>query len=152
MLIHFVCSGNTYRSRIAEAYLNSKKHPSIKATSSGINADRNINGPVVWVTAWLLKQKGLISFLKPNWTQTTNELLQGADLTVFMSESVYNSAKERYNCNNKDIQIWEIPELDKTIEDFGGDKKVFMLYDVDFTEKMYSIIKIKIDSLIKELS
>lgn len=151
MLIHFVCSGNTYRSRIAEAYLNSKKLPGIQATSSGINADKNINGPVVWVTAWLLKQKDLISFLKPNWTQTTNELIQNADLIIFMHKSIYTSAKEQFNTRNKEIQIWEVSDLDKTVENFDGDEKAFILYDIDFTEKTYAIIQTKIDDLINSI-
>lgn len=45
--IHFVCRGNNFRSRLAEAYLNSKKLPGIKVISSGIEAEKMIAGRLV---------------------------------------------------------------------------------------------------------
>ncbi len=38
MIIHFICRGNSFRSIIAEAYVNSLKFKNLKATSSGTTA------------------------------------------------------------------------------------------------------------------
>jgi protein-tyrosine-phosphatase len=39
MRVHFVCTGNLYRSRMAEAYLRSKAIPGLEVTSSGVLAE-----------------------------------------------------------------------------------------------------------------
>ena len=79
MHIHFVCSGNTYRSRLAEAYLRSMdKKPNTKVSSSGIIADKSKpeNGPVNWYTMRLMKRNDLIKYMSWQQTQTTQPLLE----------------------------------------------------------------------------
>ena len=49
MVIHFVCRGNTHRSRLAEAYTKSltQEIEDVTILSSGIEADRDLSGPIV---------------------------------------------------------------------------------------------------------
>ena len=49
MVLHLVCRGNTHRSRLAEAYANSRTLDvdEITILSSGIEADFDLNGPIM---------------------------------------------------------------------------------------------------------
>jgi protein-tyrosine-phosphatase len=86
MNVHFVCVGNSYRSRLAEAVLNALAISGMRATSSGTHASDNENGPISWYGARLLKNHGLIPFMSPSWTQTTPSMLAAAGLVVFMAD------------------------------------------------------------------
>ena len=69
MTLHFVCVGNTYRSRIAEVCFNALGVPGWWAISSGVRTARNLNGPIDRYTAAVLGENGLSG--KEWWTQTT---------------------------------------------------------------------------------
>lgn len=70
MKIQFVCVGNTFRSRIAEAYLKSKKIPDLTVSSSGIRDDRDLNGSVCNYTVQILSKNNLIHYLSRGWVMT----------------------------------------------------------------------------------
>ncbi|MCA9382458.1 hypothetical protein KC660_03570 [Candidatus Dojkabacteria bacterium] len=152
MHIHFVCSGNTYRSRIAETHLNSLKLPNTNASSSGINADKNINGPITWPALWLIKTYNLINFVAPSWKQTNAELLNNADFVIFMEDSVFNACKQKCGFRKNRFQVWNIPDLDMSIEDFEGDEYLFALYSMNFTEKIYKKIVSQTKQLLIEIN
>jgi len=85
MHIHFVCSGNSYRSRLAEAYLKFKLvSKEIEVSSSGIRAEgyKFDNGPICWYAMRLMKRNALIEFMSWQQQQTTKELLSGVDLLI----------------------------------------------------------------------
>lgn len=109
MTIHFVCVGNTYRSRLAEAYLNSKHLPNINGISSGIFASEDELGPTSRFTQMLLAKYNLES--KPTWTQTTKLLLDSADLTIFFHISMYEYCASTFNFHSDNIEIWDIHDL-----------------------------------------
>jgi protein-tyrosine-phosphatase len=146
MTIHFICKGNTFRSRLAEAYLNSKQTPNLKVISSGIEAEVNECGPIAWYAQRILQNNNLIPFEKPVWEQTTKLLLEKGDLTIFMHQNIYNYAVKHFGFDGKDFEIWEIPDIRihlLTLEQ-EFDK-------IEATEKIYAEIKQKIDELIKEI-
>ena len=58
--IHFICTHNTFRSRVAEAYLNSKRLEDVKVSSSGVDATGNYDGAVSWFAQRLLIRQSLI--------------------------------------------------------------------------------------------
>ena len=91
--VHFVCTSNTFRSRLAEVYLRSKKIPNIKVSSSGVTANENPNGPITWYAARLVKKHSLIPFLPQAWTQSTPKLFKEADIIVFMDEKHHLHSK-----------------------------------------------------------
>jgi protein-tyrosine-phosphatase len=130
MKIHFICRGNVYRSRMAEAYARSSINESsgIEVGSSGIQADLALNGAVDSAAAKTLKEDNIENFLSPIWRQTTQALIDNADLVIFMTSTVYLDAKKAYNIDNSKNLIWNIPDIDG----------------------VYPLIKQEVDKLFKE--
>ncbi|MEP7167474.1 MAG: hypothetical protein ABI758_05855 [Candidatus Woesebacteria bacterium] len=111
MTIHFVCTGNSYRSRLAEAYLNSKQIDSLKVSSSGTQADENADGPISWVAAWLLKRNGLVPFMSDHWTQTTLKLLNTADKVVFINTDHYEFSQKQLKYEGSNFEVWNVLDI-----------------------------------------
>lgn len=122
MKIHFVCSGNTFRSRLAEAYLKSRNIPSLLVSSSGIRAQANFNGPICRYTAELLQDKGLTEYASPHWTQSTKEIIVSQDVLIFMGPEHYEFCKNDLGCNLNNHEIWNIDDMPK--EYHGNQSKV----------------------------
>lgn len=114
MKIHFICRGNVYRSRMAEAYAKSLLHKdvAVRIYSSGIQAGLALNGKVDPAAVEALKEDGINNYLSPSWQQTTQELLDNSDLNVFMTNSVYSDAKNDYEIDDSKAIIWNIPDID----------------------------------------
>jgi protein-tyrosine-phosphatase len=146
MTIHFVCKGNTFRSRLAEAYLNSKQIPNLKVISSGIKADVNECGPITWYAQRLIQQDKLIPFEKPTWEQTTKVLLEEGDLTIFMHQNIYDFCIEHFDFNGKNFQIWEIPDIRVHLRTLAEEVEKMQV-----TERIFEEIKEKVDELVKEV-
>lgn len=143
MTIHFVCRGNTYRSRLADTYLNSKKLNNIKAISSGIEADKNISGSITWYDQRIIQQNHLQSFEKPMWQDTTKELLETSDLNVFMKKDIYDFCVNNLGFSGNNFQVWDISDMNevgKTEEDL-----------IKESEQTFVAIKAKVDELILSL-
>ena len=93
MIIHFICRGNSFRSIIAEAYLNSCKIPTATALSSGTVAavDKEQNLPYYRMTLDLLDAHGIREFAKPGFgDQLTQARLEQADITVCLNQRGYD--------------------------------------------------------------
>ena len=140
MTIHFVCRGNTYRSRLAETYLNSKGLSDIKAISSGIEADNNFSGSITWYVQRIIQKNHLQNFAKPMWQETTKKLLNKADFTVFMQKDIYNYCSSNLGFNNKNFEVWEINDL---TEAYDTDEE-----KIKETERIYLEIKQRVDNLL----
>lgn len=151
MLIHFVCKGNTYRSRLAGTYLNSKQIPGLKAVSSGVGADQNINGIITWEAQRIIQNNKLIEFESHLWKETTKELLDQADLVVFMQQEYYEYCKDKLGFNGENFKIFNV----KDFTDYGfGDDFVSLEDDIErikISEKTFEEIKGEVNALIKEL-
>jgi protein-tyrosine-phosphatase len=112
MVIHFVCRGNTHRSRLAEAYAGSStaKIADVAVVSSGIEADRDLNGPLVPFVKRTLENEGLLQFTGAHWTQTTQRMIDASDVLIFMSDDVFDDAKERFHLPVERSRTWQIPD------------------------------------------
>jgi len=141
MIIHFVCLGNVYRSRLAETYLNSKKIPNVTIISSGIDAATNGNRPISWLTQRLFEVYKLVPFQKSMWTQTTKSLLDLADLTIFFDKKYYQYCVDNFQFNSKNYKIWEIADLDINVKEH--------IEKIKKTEESFELIRQKVDSLIE---
>lgn len=143
MKVHFVCTGNTYRSRLAEAYLNSKKLKNLEAFSSGTEASYNLSGPIGWNAARLLFKNKLIKFMSDRWQQTNSELLKSADYTVFFENSNLEKSKKNFDFAGKDFEVWQLEDL------IAGTTDVEKMAQAEQTFKK---IKTKIDMLIQKFN
>lgn len=141
MIIHFVCLGNIYRSRLAEAYLKSKKLANFEVISSGINASDNGYRPISWLTQRLFEVSNLVLFQKSGWTQTTKELLDSADLTIFFDKEYYEYCVEQFGYDSKLFEIWPIKDLDKNVKE--------NVEKIKITEETFEVIKQKVNDLIE---
>lgn len=109
--IHFICSGNIYRSRIAEAYLKSKKLPNITVSSSGTQAHRQGKGSIAWYALRLLYRHNLLPYMSNMWRVTREEYLSEADIVVFMGKSNWEFC-QKWLPEGKKYEIWEVPDFD----------------------------------------
>ncbi len=141
MIIHFVCLGNIYRSRLAETYLNSKQLPNVTTISSGINAADNNNRPISWLTQRLYEVNKLVPFQKSFWAQTSKELLYTADLTIFFAEEYHQYCVDNFGYDSNDFEVWEIEDLDVNMKEH--------MEKIKKTEETFEQIKKKVDDLIE---
>jgi protein-tyrosine-phosphatase len=93
MIIHFICRGNSFRSIIAEAYLNSLGIKGSRVLSSGTTAESDKTRNLVYyrMTLDLLEKHGIREFAKAGYgDQLTQSRLEKADITVCMNKRVYD--------------------------------------------------------------
>jgi protein-tyrosine-phosphatase len=97
MIIHFICRGNSFRSIIAEAYLNSRGIKDWHVISSGTTAalDKSGNFTYYRMTLELLEGHGIREFAKAGYgDQLTQSRLETADITVCMNRRVYDECQQ----------------------------------------------------------
>lgn len=155
MKIHFVCSGNFYRSRLAEAYFKSiSKNEEIEASSSGIVAEakKMENGPIDWFAMRLMKRYGLVPFMSWKECQTSKEVLKDVDLLICMRQFHLDFCQ---NLGYKGrFEVWDVPDLEEvdsfipsTVPGIGTD-----INHIQISEQTYEIITEKVDELVRRLS
>lgn len=111
MHIHFVCTGNIFRSRLAESYLLAKNLPNVSVSSSGTKANKQTKGPISWYTLRLLFRNNLLPYMKISWTQTTKQILQSQDYIICIGQGNYDFCKSLMP-NHQHMISWDIPDFD----------------------------------------
>jgi 8-oxo-dGTP pyrophosphatase MutT (NUDIX family)/protein-tyrosine-phosphatase len=116
--VHFVCRGNTYRSRLAAAYFHTLVDSGFHVTSSGIGAQTSTSGiqtaePYTKVTA---KAHNLRHGIAKHKTQTTDRLLADADVIIFMNKDVYDDALKDYSFDIRKSQTWHVADLNLKVK------------------------------------
>jgi protein-tyrosine-phosphatase len=149
MIIHFICGGNTYRSRLAEAYLNSKHLSNIKSISSGVRATPNESGPISWYAQRILQNEKLVPFESFSWQQTTKEILKKGDFTIFMLQEPYDYCRYKLGFTQKNYEIWDIKDLDEFLLSSTQSVSATETEKIKASEETFTTIKQKIDDLIK---
>lgn len=148
MHIHFVCKGNTFRSKTAESYarkiIKYNELDNVEVSSSGCKAKNNWNGPVTWIALRLIKNNKLLPFLKLGWIQTSQEIINSVDFIVFMHSNVEELCKTKFKIGNEYV-VWDISDIDLPMgtleEDYEG-----MLKSEDIFDK----IKSNVDALFEQ--
>lgn len=146
--IHFVCTGNVYRSRIAESYLNSLEIAGIEVTSSGIEAKANCDGPITWYAMRVIKRRGLVKYMKGHWHQTNRETLLKQDYIIFMEKKHLIYAQIICGYSGKNYEVWEVPDMNENLDTYGeGEKELkYTQSIVEISEKTANMITEKTDN------
>ncbi|MBI5613902.1 hypothetical protein HY947_03170 [Candidatus Gottesmanbacteria bacterium] len=132
-------------------YLRSKDISQIKVSSSGIEASKNLSGPISWYTSRLAKHHKIAKHLSHTWTQTTKEVLSDVDIVIFMAPIHYDLAVKQFSFNGKH-EVWNIPDL----EDLGIMPSLNSLEEdlrrIKFSEDTFEKIKMNVDTLTRQFS
>jgi protein-tyrosine-phosphatase/8-oxo-dGTP pyrophosphatase MutT (NUDIX family) len=144
--IHFVCRGNTYRSRLAAAYMDTLVDNRFVISSSGIEAEHSPIKTSEKYTKATAKAQKLNFGIAGSKTQTTDKLLQDADVVVFMNKDVYQQAVHQFTFDVRKCQVWHVADMDPTF-------KQALLAEhhekalVDASARTFSLIKKHCDEL-----
>lgn len=147
MKVHFVCSGNTFRSRLAEAYLKSKKIDGVTVSSSGIKANCNPVGYVCSYTVEVLDSVGLLPFIAPDWQLTSKELIKGQDLVLFMSAEQELFCAETLQITPAHSETWDIPDMKAETIRSADQTQIF-----DEAKSIFELITNNVDRLVAKLN
>jgi protein-tyrosine-phosphatase len=142
-VVHFVCTGNIYRSRMAEAYFNHLKVPGLTATSSGIYADSPDSGPISWYSLRIIYNNWFVDGMSRDHKTTTVEMLKQSDFVVFMEDMHLKHCKEVLGYTPEFYQVWNISDL---FPSHLSDADI-----IKISEDTFAKIKINVDKLIKQL-
>lgn len=111
MTVHFICTGNIYRSRLAEAYCASKCVPGLRVSSSGIGTTLNRGATIAPYAARMLQEHGLEHFAAPTFRQTTPELVGASDVLVFMEREHLRFCQDWIEHPRQAVEVWDVPDV-----------------------------------------
>lgn len=149
MIFHFICRGNSFRSVIAEAYLNSLEIKDAVALSSGTAAALNKARNLVYfqTTLELLEKHGIREFAKADYgDQLTQSRLAKADITVCMNQKVYADCLQCVTFSARP-RIW-------SVADVGEPGRIAHTESESrrYREEAYQEIVMNVDQLISDIS
>lgn len=111
MVIHFICTGNIYRSRMAEAYCVSRCVPGVSVLSSGTQTVLNGGVSIARYAAETLRAHGLEHFASASWKQTTPALVRQSDILVFMEDEHHRFCLDWIDPRRQRVQIWGVHDI-----------------------------------------
>lgn len=141
--IHFICTGNTFRSRLASTYLASQEIPRLKVSSSGTEAQKNLNGPITWYGQKLIKENHLIKYQENNWKRTNKKILNDADYIIFIQKQHLLDCQEKYAYNLSKHEVWDIRDI--------STRRQTDLEVIEESREIFNEIKIEVDNLTQRI-
>ncbi|MEO6513800.1 MAG: NUDIX domain-containing protein [Candidatus Saccharimonadales bacterium] len=109
--LHFVCRGNTFRSRLAEGYAKSLKLAGYRITSSGVDTLANKNAELSKYAKLTAREHNFTGFMSKSKRQTTQKQLDSQDVLVFMSKDVYDEVMSTFAIDARQAIVWDISDL-----------------------------------------
>jgi 8-oxo-dGTP pyrophosphatase MutT (NUDIX family)/protein-tyrosine-phosphatase len=135
--------GNTYRSRLAEAYLNSLQLPGVTVKSAGVRAGKNLNGPITSYAHELLHEYDLEKYANPNWTQLGQNQLSNSDAVICMNHAVYDEARRQNFIFPVRTFIWDVPDVSKILLEYPEKSSTIP----HIAQKTFSLITKRVNEL-----
>ena len=133
MKVLFVCSGNSYRSPVAEALMRKYAPPGVEVDSAGTSA-------ISWISEnarRFLKRESAVKYLKKHPERLEIKQLRDYDLIVVMELShKFDVLRHCPECTGK-IEVWNIDDPYNT--------------SVEYEEQVYQQIKTKVMELAENL-
>ena len=137
----FVCRGNVYRSRLAEAYLGSLREEKESVRSAGVAPLRDGNGPISWSAMRILKNEDLVKFMSRDWTPLIEEHADWAEVMIVFEQK--NKELAEAICGRElNAQVWEMPDVPNETLLPGNEGKL-----IEMTEETFLEIKRRVDEL-----
>lgn len=109
--VHFICTGNVYRSRLAEAYCISKGIRGVRVFSSGIAAGRDGDAAISPYAAEVLAKYDLQSYASRYWQRTTAALVRSSDHLVFMELEHHHFCEQWIEPARQRVEVWGIADI-----------------------------------------
>ena len=148
VIIHFICRGNSFRSIIAEAYLNSLEVEDWSVFSSGTTAalDKARNLVSYRNTLELLETHGIRKFAKADYGDLlTESRLEEADIAICMNQRVYAECLELVTFP-AGLRVWSVADLGEPGRIVSAES------DPDlYREEVYQEIAKNVDHLVSDL-
>ena len=152
MHIHFVCTGNVYRSRLAETYVKSLQVPGVEVSSSGVEAENDTNGPISWYAMRIIYNQQIHRFVKPLWEKTTIELLNTADIVIFMTAYQLEYAQKHFGYTGDNYKVWYIDDIVRAQHEKIEDILLHEMEIIKITEETYANIIHKSQALLSKIT
>lgn len=105
MRIFYICTGNSFRSPVAEA-LTRKLRPEFEVESAGINPA----SAVAENAKELLSEEGALEYAKPGPDPVTERAIEDADVIVVMNKRHENFLRENFDISDGAIKNWQVDD------------------------------------------